>query len=170
MSLKFGVLGLMAEGALHGYEVKTRFEALLGGTSEVNIGQVYGTLQRLERDGLIAAVGARGDRGRQEYELTVAGRGALVAWLGEPEDSPQQLRGDIFLKLLLTDRLANGQRRGLLMKQRRVFLQRMKDLSELERRTRSEGRDDVALLIRGALLHTEADLKWVEELTSEDNE
>ena len=170
MSLRFGVLGLLAENALHGYEVKTRFEAMLGGTSEVNIGQVYGTLQRLERDGLIETVGVRGDRGRQQYQLTKAGRAVLDGWMEEPEDSPQTLRDDLFLKLLLTDRLANGQRRPLLMKQRRVFLQRMKDLSELERRTRTEGRDDVALLIRGALLHTEADLKWVEELTSEDNE
>jgi DNA-binding PadR family transcriptional regulator len=168
LSIKFGVLGLMVSGPLHGYEVKTRFEAMLGGTSEVNIGQVYSTLQRLERDGLIEAVGSRGDRGRQQYELTGRGRKALDAWLEEPEDSPQQLRDEIFLKLLLSERVANGRRPALLLKQRRVFLQRMKDLAALERRTRAEGRDDLALLVRGALLHTEADLKWVDELTSED--
>ena len=54
MSLRFGILGLLAEKPLHGYEVKTRFESLLGGTWEVNIGQIYSTLQRLERDGLVA--------------------------------------------------------------------------------------------------------------------
>jgi hypothetical protein len=64
--------------------------------------------------------------------------------------------------------VANGRRPALLLKQRRVFLQQMRDLAALERRTRAEGRDDLAPLIRGALLHTEADLKWVDELTSED--
>ncbi|MDQ2960707.1 MAG: PadR family transcriptional regulator [Candidatus Dormibacteraeota bacterium] len=168
MSLKFGVLGLLANDSLHGYEAKTRFEALLGGTTEVNIGQVYATLQRLERDGLIAAVGARGDRGRQQYELTDAGRAALDAWIEEPVVSPQQLRDEIYMKLLFSERIANGRRPALLLKQRRVFLQQMKQLSELDRRIRAEGREDLALLIRGALLHTEADLKWVDELLSED--
>ena len=106
MSFKFGVLGLMASDSLHGYEVKARFEALLGGTTDINIGQVYSTLQRLERDGLIAAVGARGDRGRQTYGLTDAGHRALATWLDEPANSPQQLRDEIFLKLLLSERLA----------------------------------------------------------------
>ena len=53
MSLRFGILGLLAEEPLHGYEVKARFEAMLGHTWEVNIGQVYSTMQRLERDGLV---------------------------------------------------------------------------------------------------------------------
>ena len=46
MSLKLGILGLLAEEPLHGYEVKSRFEAMLGNTWEVNIGQIYSTLQR----------------------------------------------------------------------------------------------------------------------------
>ncbi|TMF78915.1 MAG: helix-turn-helix transcriptional regulator, partial [Chloroflexi bacterium] len=70
MSLRYGVLGLLAEEPLHGYEVKNRFEALLGGTWEVNIGQVYTTLQRLERDGLVRPLGRRGDRGKLLYELS----------------------------------------------------------------------------------------------------
>jgi len=53
MSLRYGILGLLTEEPLHGYEIKSRFETLLGGAWEVNIGQVYSTLQRLERDGLI---------------------------------------------------------------------------------------------------------------------
>jgi len=52
-------MGLLAEEPLHGYEVKNRFEAMLGGTWEVNIGQIYTTLQRLERDGLVRPMGER---------------------------------------------------------------------------------------------------------------
>src|SRR6202047_4744857 len=107
VSLKYGVLGLLAEEPLHGYEVKNRFEAMLGGTWEVNIGQVYTTLQRLERDGLVRPVGERGDRGKLVYQLSDRGREALDAWLGQPESGPQELREEIYVKLLLAARLAN---------------------------------------------------------------
>src|ERR1700681_781310 len=96
VSLKYGLLGLLAEEPLHGYEVKNRFEAMLGGTWEVNIGQVYTTLQRLERDGLVRPVGTRGDRGKLLYELSDAGRKAVDHWLAEPESGPQELREEIY--------------------------------------------------------------------------
>jgi DNA-binding PadR family transcriptional regulator len=167
MSLKFGILGLLTEEPLHGYQVKQRFEALLGGTSEVNIGQVYSTLQRLERDGLVAATGERGDRGKQAYELTTLGLRALEDWLALPEAEPQELRQDLFVKLLLIRRLANGNLQSLLMSQRRVYLQRLRDLSDMQRRMRQERREDLALLVMGAVLHTEADIKWLDAYVEE---
>jgi DNA-binding PadR family transcriptional regulator len=168
VSLKFGVLGLLADGPLHGYEVKTRFEAMFGGTWDVNIGQVYTTLQRLERDGLIEPAGERGDRGRQAYALTRPGAQLLQTWISEPESGPQQLRDAIFVKLLLSQRLGDGHRPELLHRQRRVYLQRLKDLTALEKRARAEGRDDLVLLVRGGVLHTEADLRWVDELAAKE--
>jgi DNA-binding PadR family transcriptional regulator len=168
LSLKFGVLGLLAEEPLHGYEVKSRFEAMLGGTWEVNIGQVYTTLQRLERDGLVRPVGARGDRGKLQYELSEPGREALDQWLAQPDSGPQQLHEDIYVKLLLATRLANGDLARLLGRQKRSYLQRLRDLNRLEERARRDGRVDLARLVRGALLHTEADLKWMDELSSEE--
>ncbi|HKV83047.1 MAG TPA: helix-turn-helix transcriptional regulator [Ktedonobacterales bacterium] len=167
MSLKFGILGLLTEESLHGYEVKQRFEAMLGGTWEVNIGQVYSTLQRVERDGFVETVGERGDRGKQAYQLTTEGRRALEEWLAQPEAEPQELRQELFVKLLLIRRLANGNLPSLLLRQRRVYLQRLRDLTELERRIRREGRDDLALLVTGAVLHTEADLKWLDAYIEE---
>ena len=162
MSVRYGILGLLAQEPLHGYEVKTRFESLFGGTWEVNFGQVYTTLQRLERDGLVEPADGRGDRAKLTYRLTGAGRAALERWLAQPEAEPQQLREEIHLKLLLTGRLADGNLRRLLAGQRRVYLQRLKDLAALERRARRDGRDDLVLVIKSAMLHTEADLKWVD--------
>src|SRR5713101_576234 len=162
VSLKFGILGLLAEQPLHGYDVKNRFESLLGGSWEVNFGQVYMTLQRLERDGLIEADGERGDRRKLAYRLTASGRKTLDDWLSRPESEPQQLREEIYLKLLLSTRLDD-----LLMAQRRVYLQRLKDLAEFEQAARREGRDDLVLLFKGAILHTEADLKWTDACADE---
>src|SRR5215471_4469229 len=170
MSLKFGILGLLAEEPLHGYEVKARFEAMLGHTWEVNIGQVYSTLQRLERDALIEPAGDRGDRGKLAYQVTSAGRQMLERWLAEPEAEPQQLHDEFFVKLMLIRRLANGNLTGLIDRQRRVYLQRIRDLAGLERRARAEQHPDLLLLIKGAVIHTEADIKWLdtclEELTA----
>jgi DNA-binding PadR family transcriptional regulator len=162
MSLKFGILGLLADQPLHAYAVKARFQDLLGGSWEVNIGQVYTTLQRLERDELVEPAQPRGDRGRLPYRLTESGRKALEDWLAEPESEPQQLREEIYLKLLLAARVANGDLPALLARQRRVYLQRLRDLAVLEQEAKAQGRDDLVLLYLGAVLHTEADLKWVD--------
>src|SRR3979490_1296341 len=108
VSLKYGVLGLLAEEPLHGYEVKNRFEAMLGGTWEVNIGQIYTTLQRLERDGLVRPGGPRGDRGKLLYELAPEGQKALDQWLSEPDSGPQQLHEEIYVKLLPAPRTPNA--------------------------------------------------------------
>ena len=162
MSLKFGILGLLTQEPLHGYQIKQRFEELLGGTWEVNIGQVYTTFQRLERDRLIRPDGSRGDRGRLSYSITPEGRTAFERWLAEPAEHPQQLHEDIYVKLLLAGRLADGRLDGILNGQRRACLQQLHDLGELEARARREGRTDLALMVKGAILHTEADLKWID--------
>jgi DNA-binding PadR family transcriptional regulator len=167
LSLKYGVLGLLKAEPLHGYEVKNRFESMLGGTWEVNVGQIYTTLQRLERDRLIRPVGPRGDRGKQLYQLSAEGQKALDQWLSEPDSGPQQLHEDIYVKLLLATRIANGELQPMLARQKRAYLQRLRDLNRLEERARRDGRIDLARLVRGALLHTEADLKWIDELSSE---
>jgi DNA-binding PadR family transcriptional regulator len=162
VSLKYGVLGLLASEPLHGYDLKSRFEQLLGGTWDVNIGQVYTTLQRLERDGLVEGDETRGDRGRRAYRLTEGGAKVLNDWLEAPEVEPQQLREEIYVKLLLLDRRGGDGMAVVLSKQRKVYLQRLKDLSAMERRARQQARDDLVLLIKGAILHTEADLKWID--------
>lgn len=162
MSLKFGVLGLLVEQPLHGYEIKQRFEDLLGGTWEVNVGQVYQTLQRLERDGLVEASGDRGDRGRQAYDITSAGRVAFDSWVGDPEQQPQVLREEVYVKLALLGAHVDGRLNAVLDAQRRVYLQRLRDLADHERAAKKAGRAELALLFKGAQLHTEADLKWLD--------
>jgi DNA-binding PadR family transcriptional regulator len=162
VSLKYGILGLLSEQPLHGYEVKSRFEELLGGTWTVNIGQVYATFQRLERDELIETVGSRGDRGKLVYRLTEAGRRSLDAWLETPETDPEVLREEIYVKLLLGNRAANGNVDGLLSGQRSLYEQRLRDLVDLEDRARLENQRGVVLMLKGAILHTEADLKWLD--------
>lgn len=167
MSLRYGILGVLAEEPLHGYQIKSHFEALLGGGWEVNIGQIYSTLQRLERDGLIEAVGERGDRGKLAYQLTESGRQQLEQWLNEPETEPAYLREALFIKLVVLLRLAKGNVDAVLARQRRVYLQRLRDLAAHEHRARQEGNVDLVLLTKGAMLHTEADITWMDACLEE---
>lgn len=167
MSLRFGILGLLAEQPLHGYQVKQRFEDLLGGTWEVNIGQVYQTLQRLERDGLVTPTGDRGDRGRQAYEVTAAGKAAFEEWLADPESQPQMLREEVYVKILLLARGGNGSLDTLINRQRRVYLQRLRDLADQQRLAEQRGHRELALLFKAGQLHTEADLKWLDACVEE---
>src|SRR2546430_14453106 len=109
---------------------------MLGGTWEVNIGQIYTTLQRLERDGLVKPVGQRGDRGKLQYELSDAGQKALDEWLAQPDSGPQQLHEDIYVKLLLATRIANGDLQPMVARPKRDYLQRLRDLNRLEERAR----------------------------------
>ena len=86
MSVRYGLLALLAEAPTHGYQLKTAFEHRTGGSWDVNIGQVYTTLQRLQRDGLIEDAEAGGDDhdDRRSYRITETGRVQLEAWFVTP--------------------------------------------------------------------------------------
>lgn len=167
MSLRFGILGLLAEEPLHGYEVKQRFEDMFGGAWELNIGSVYQALQRLERDGLVEPVGERGDRGRLSYQATAAGISAFQEWLDDPSWQPQLLRDEVYVKLLLLAREGNGKLNRLLQRQRHLYLQRLRDLAEQEKDARKDPRPHLALLYLAGRLHIEADLKWLDACVEE---
>lgn len=173
MSLRFGILGLIADEALHGYEVKARFEDMLGGTWDVNVGSVYQMLQRLERDGLVEAAGERGDRGRQAYRATDTGRTVVEEWLSGPDKQPELLRDEVYVKVLLLARAKNPdveKIREIIDTQRRAYLQRLRDLADQERAARNRGGGagtPLALLFQAGRLHTEASLKWLDACADE---
>lgn len=161
-SVKYALLGLLAEEPRHGYDLKGAFEELMGGSWELNIGQVYSTLSRLERDGLVASEVVPQDLvpDRKVYAVTEVGRKELEAWLTEPSDGPVRLKNEVYVKVALLDLLGEGDPDELLAGQRAQYLQRLSELSEL---ADDEGLDGRArLLVEGARLHVEADLRWLD--------
>ena len=85
MSIKFSLLALLSEGPNYGYQLKQEFEERTGGTWPLNIGQVYTTLERLERDGLVVRAGEDED-GRIGYALTESGRVDVAEWFSSAVD------------------------------------------------------------------------------------
>ncbi|WP_431959021.1 PadR family transcriptional regulator [Actinacidiphila sp. bgisy160] len=100
MSIRHGLLALLEAGPRYGYQLRTEFESRTGSTWPLNVGQVYTTLGRLERDGLVAPAGEDG-AGHALYALTDAGRAELHAWLGRPVDRASPPRDEPAIKVAM---------------------------------------------------------------------
>jgi DNA-binding PadR family transcriptional regulator len=159
--MRHAVLALLADAPAHGYEIKRALEERFGTViAPLNAGQVYMTLQRLQRDELVAddAVAQTGKPDKRVYRLTAAGREALEEWLGAPS-APTKLRDDFFMKLVLAHSMGLADPAQLIARQREAYL---RSLGELERVLASGADGTTALVVEGAALHLEADLKWLD--------
>ncbi|GAA4658005.1 PadR family transcriptional regulator [Streptomyces chumphonensis] len=166
--MRLPLLALLARGPAHGYELKQALEALLGAAyPQPNIGQIYVTLGRLEKAGLIEGedVEQSNRPNKRTYRLTDAGVEAVEAWYEETTAEPR-VRDEFFMKLALAPHSGTADPITLINKQRRQYLNTMRDLSKL---AATEERDNrvAQLLIEGAMLHLQADLDWLERCQEE---
>ncbi|ORT60845.1 PadR family transcriptional regulator [Streptomyces sp. CB03238] len=166
--MRLPLLALLARGPAHGYELKQDLEQLLGAAyPPTNVGQIYVTLGRLEKSGLIEGeeIAQESRPNKKIYRLTDAGREALRAWFEETADEPR-VRDEFFMKLALAPRTGLADQIALINKQRREYLNTMRNLSKL---AATEDRDNRMshLLIEGAMLHLQADLDWLERCQEE---
>jgi DNA-binding PadR family transcriptional regulator len=156
------LLALLAKEASHGYQLRARLQLALGPLAEaLNQGQVYVTLNRLDRAGLVTSerVGQSDRPARKVYQLTAAGRARVEEWL-EDTSWPKPAPAEFHLKLVaaaaagLADpvRLVDAQRHELLA-----------GLAAAQRAALAEPDDSVAgLLLEGVVLRLQADLRWLE--------
>ena len=162
MAVREGLLVLLGDGPLHGYGLKSAFERATGGVWPLNVGQVYTTLDRLERDGLVEP--AEVDEGQRSWRLTDEGRGELGAWWWVVPGEEPPPRDELVLKVLLAlagDRdhaleVIGHQRDALfaLLAQRR---------RQVPHRHRGGGEALAAELVADVLvLRAEADLRWLD--------
>ena len=155
-------LALLSTGPAHGYELKRSFEAAFEGIwPEINAGQIYTTLGRLSRDGLVTSHEvSQDDRpNKKVFELTEAGRDALSAWLAEPLEK-SRIKDEFFMKLVLAEATGADDPQQLIDRQRLAYLNDLRSLTSVD-----EGAGPVReLLTEGAALHIEADLRWLDML------
>ncbi|GAA2409527.1 PadR family transcriptional regulator [Actinomadura vinacea] len=155
------LLALLAERPKHGYELKREHDERLPGAKPLPYGQVYSTLQRLERDGFVAVAGTAREGGpeRTVYELTPEGTEKVRGWLAETEPPAPYVTGALFTRAVMA-LVAGGDARAGLDRQRAAHLARMRELT----RTKSapEASAAEALAADYALLHLDADLRWME--------
>ena len=174
MSVKYGLLGILAKQPQHGYELKRTFEQITGGFWQLNYGQIYQTLDRLEGDGLVTFTVEHEDNvpDRKVYEITSEGRVALGDWLANPSPRPRPLRDELFIRLAVMSNGGLGAIIELLASHREIYLEKMAELTKAktnippgEPGAREAGVPDELieeLLVDAALFHAEADLRWLE--------
>src|SRR3712207_4369424 len=100
MSIRHGLLALLERGPMYGYQLRAAFEESTGATWPLNIGQVYTTLARLERDGMVRPL-PENDGGQRPYEITDGGRGELAMWFATPINRTDRPRDELTIKLAL---------------------------------------------------------------------
>ncbi|SFC53532.1 PadR family transcriptional regulator [Streptomyces aidingensis] len=166
MSIRYGLLALLESGPRYGSQLRAEFESRTGATWPLNIGQVYTTLGRLERDGLIVPDGDR-DAKQQLYAITDTGREELRDWYRRPVDRTQPSRDELSIKLAMAVGAHGVDIEGIIQQQRRHTLKAMQDYTRLKARALASGtetQDEIAwlLVLEQLIFQAEAEARWLD--------
>ena len=158
MSVGLTLLGLLESGPRHGYDLKRSYDERFGRDRALHYGQVYSTLARLLKNGLVEVESEPGDGPeRKRYAITSAGVSDVAGWLDRPEPPEPYLQSTLYAKVVLA-LLTGRDAADLLDVQRAEHLRLMRELT----RRKSEGDLADQLICDHALFHLEADLRWLE--------
>ncbi|MEU7313446.1 PadR family transcriptional regulator [Streptomyces sp. NPDC007083] len=159
MSIGHTLLGLLESGPRHGYDLKRAFDEKFGQDRPLHYGQVYSTMSRLLKNGLVEVEGREPGEGpeRKRYAITDAGVTDVQEWLSTPEKPEPYLHSTLYTKLVLA-LLTGRDGAALLDTQRAEHLRLMRELTR--RKTGGDLADQ--LICDHALFHLEADLRWLE--------
>ncbi|MFG2751209.1 PadR family transcriptional regulator [Streptomyces xanthophaeus] len=170
MSIRHGLLALLERGPRYGSQLRTEFESRTGSTWPLNVGQVYTTLARLERDGLVAP-GGEDPAGHTLYAITDQGRGELREWYERPVDRTSPPRDELSIKLAMAVGAPGVDIRAVIQSQRRATIKAMQDYTRLKAQAlaaiedeQTRERDDVAwlLVLEQLIFQTEAEARWLD--------
>ena len=168
-AVQYAILALLAQRARHGYDLRDAFEASLGGNWPLNSGQIYSSLERLARDGLVVEQGTERSGGpdKRVWTLTASGREEVAAWFAAPVPRDYRLRDELYLKLMLAVVTTVARPRPVLQAQRRELFRELHDLTA--RRNAADPRRQLAqiLLLDSAIMHTEAELRWLDQVEAQ---
>lgn len=157
--MQHALLGFMETEPRHGYELKRAYDEHFAEMRPLRFGQIYATLARLERDGLVELAETTSGRGpdRKTYAITGDGVTDLERWYQEPEPAQSPIDSALFLKVTLA-LLSGRDAGGIIESQRCRHAERMRELTKAKSRA---GEHERALLDY-ALFHLEADLRWMD--------
>ncbi|HTZ08399.1 MAG TPA: PadR family transcriptional regulator [Acidimicrobiales bacterium] len=163
MSVRHALLALLSEGPKYGLQLRQEFEARTGEVWPLNVGQVYTTLQRLERDGLVASEGeAEHEAGPQKgFRITAEGQDELDAWLHTPPDLSMPPRDELVIKVLVAMRVPGVDVREVIQVHRRYVVEVMQQWTRLKE---NEAQFDLnfALVVDAELFRLDAVVRWLD--------
>jgi DNA-binding PadR family transcriptional regulator len=161
MSVRYGLLTLLEQRPMHGYQLRQEFEASTGTTWPLNVGQVYSTLARLERDGLVTPVtDDGGDESQRVYAISPAGRAEVRSWFATPVRHQSPPRDELAIKLAMAVRTPGVEVRDVIQAQRVSTMRTMQDYT----RAREAAADDLSwlLVVDSLIFAAEAEVRWLD--------
>jgi DNA-binding PadR family transcriptional regulator len=161
MSVRHALLALLSEGPKYGLQLRQEFESGTGEVWPLNVGQVYTTLQRLERDGLVASEDPEGGGPQKSYRLTGEGSRELDDWLRTPPDSWEPPRDELVIKVLVSLRVPGVDLHEVVQAHRRHVIEAMQRLTRVKAQTPE---DDVvlAVVVDAQIFGLEAVVRWLD--------
>ncbi|MDN4642912.1 PadR family transcriptional regulator [Arthrobacter sp. PsM3] len=164
MSIRHSLLALLQDRPRYGYQLRIEFEDRTGSSWPLNIGQVYTTLDRLERDGLVTKDGADGE-GHVVYSITPEGSAEVRHWFTSPVPRTRPPRNELAIKLALGLTLPGVDVGAAIHAQRAISIRALQDYTKARRDTASQHRsaDTARLLVLDSLIfQTEAEVRWLD--------
>jgi DNA-binding PadR family transcriptional regulator len=161
MSIRHSLLALLSEGPKYGFQLRQEFESSTGEVWPLNVGQVYTTLQRLERDGLAQSDDVEDDERQKNYRITEQGSEELSHWLRTPPDLSEPPRDELVIKVLVASRLPGVDVYEVIQVHRRYIVQLMQQWTRLKE---DESHFDLAfaLAVDAELFRLDSVVRWLD--------
>jgi DNA-binding PadR family transcriptional regulator len=161
VSVRHALLALLSEGPKYGLQLREEFEARTGEVWPLNVGQVYTTLQRLERDELVESDDAETEGPQKRFHITEAGQAELAHWLRTPPDMSAPPRDELVMKILVALRVPGTDVREVIQAHRRYLVQLMQQWTRIKE---EEAEDDMslALVVDAELFRLDAVVRWLD--------
>ena len=165
MSVKASILAVLTMGECHGYQLRQEIESRTGGSWQINIGQVYSTLERLERDGLVEAIESN-EQGQTRYRATEAGLAEAQDWLTSAIPSNAEARNELAMKLALAVTIPGCDVETIVNAQRVQTMRTLQALTATKREVDQADASELPWLLIADLniFNCEAELRWLEHI------
>jgi DNA-binding PadR family transcriptional regulator len=161
MSVRHALLALLSEGPKYGLQLREEFEARTGEVWPLNVGQVYTTLQRLERDELVESDASEQDSPQKGFRITAAGADELIRWLRTPPDLASPPRDELVIKVLVALRLPGTDVREVIQVHRRYLVELMQQWTRIKE-SEAESDLNLALVVDAELFRLDAVVRWLD--------
>jgi DNA-binding PadR family transcriptional regulator len=161
MSVRHALLALLSEGPKYGLQLRQEFEVSTGDVWPLNIGQVYTTLQRLERDGLVESDGSSGEGAQKVFRITPAGKQELTSWLQAPTDLNAPPREELVIKILSALRVPGVDVVDVVQAHRRYLVELMQQWTRLKE-DEADFDLSLALVVDAELFRLDSLVRWLD--------
>jgi DNA-binding PadR family transcriptional regulator len=165
VSVRLSLLAILDQGPCYGYQLRTEFDRRTGSTWPINVGQIYNTLVRLERDKLISKLEANAEQQNTHFEITDAGRREVATWLSSPVVRSAAARDELAIKLAIAVTLPGVDIAQVIQVQRTSTLESLQELTRTKNATDNpESAEELAwlLVIDSMIFAAEAEVRWLD--------